>query len=53
MPQKGKVIAVYTSFSEYRRIKAEADSKKWKVGPTVLEIVRMYFAKKDADAAQS
>jgi len=53
MPQKGKMIAVYPSAQEYKRIKEEADQHKWKLGPTVLEIVRMYFAKKDTDAAAS
>jgi hypothetical protein len=51
MPQKGKVIAIYPSGREYERIQKEAKEHKWKLGPTVMEIVRQFFAKKDTDAS--
>jgi hypothetical protein len=48
-----KPIQINPDASLRKRIKEEADSKKWKLGPTVLEIVRLYFSQKDAHGNQA
>lgn len=53
MAAKFKPIQIYPDMAIRKRIEQEAKEKKWKLGPTVLEIVRQFFAKKDADAART
>ena len=46
-------IAIYPTDELRKKIKVEAEARRRKLGPTVLEIVIEFFAKKDADAART
>src|SRR5208282_939976 len=44
MAGKTKIISIYPTAREYDQIKTYGKKNKWKLGPTVLEIVRKFFA---------
>lgn len=43
MPDKSKPIQIYPDAKLFALIQKEADSRRWKLGPTVVYIVEKYF----------
>lgn len=48
---KVRQLAVYVDPQFLRKIEREARDRRRKLGPTVLEILREYFEKKEAELA--